>query len=110
MIQRDKEHPIPERRSWIGNIRRGVAASFAIGRRGLHQRWIKAVRCAATRSVNVDGLYRWAFRWDGRGLIDDNFLASRHSLELRVLLDCQGTVIDIALNYSGAIELDAIGT
>ncbi|MGA8560957.1 MAG: hypothetical protein WB685_16235, partial [Pseudolabrys sp.] len=30
-------------------------------------------------------------------------------LELRILLDCQRSMMDVALNHSGAIQLDAVG-
>ena len=75
-FNRGKERRSVSAGSRIGNVRRSVAAHLAIDRRGLRLRWIEAVRCAVALSVDVDGLYRRAFRWDEGGRIDDIFLSS----------------------------------
>src|SRR5262245_39999552 len=49
------------------------------------------------------GLSLLEFRRNKRRYIDGIFLSSRHSLELRTLLDRQRPMIDIALNNRGAI-------
>src|SRR5262245_5533917 len=66
---------------------------------------IEAVGSAVTLHVDVDRhrLSVWVFRRDKRRYIDGIFLSSRHSFELRILLDCQRAMINIALNNSGAI-------
>src|SRR5262245_45603676 len=66
---------------------------------------IEAVGSAVTLRVDVDRhrLSVWVFRRDKRWYIDGIFLSSRHSFELRILLDCQRAMINIALNNSGAI-------
>src|SRR5262245_25939814 len=84
-------------------------APLAINRRGLHLRQVEAFRCAVALSVDVHSLCLRAFRRDQRWHADNVFLSSRHSLELRILLDCQRAVIDIALDHSGAVQLDAVG-
>jgi hypothetical protein len=60
---------------------------------------------AVVRSVVVHrhGLRLREVCWDARRHMDDVFLSSRHSLELRILLDCQGPMKDFALNDSRAI-------
>jgi hypothetical protein len=61
------------------------------------------MRLALTVAVVRHGPRLRGSRWDERRRIDGVFLSSRHSLEMRILLDCQGPMKDIAVNDCGAI-------
>src|SRR5262249_47010027 len=52
--------------------------------------------------VDRHGLGLREIRWDARRRNDGIFLSARHSLELRILFDCQRAMIDIALYHSRA--------
>src|SRR5262245_10363147 len=87
----------------VGSRIRGVGCAVVPPVAGLRR--IESVGSAIALFVDPKrhGLSLLEFRRDKRRYIDGIFLSSRHSLELRILLDCQRSMIAIAVNNRGAI-------